>query len=185
MGGRGEPSGPAASLPRPPRRPRGSSSDVPVFDELAASRPRVAGEPPAPYGASGVCYAEFGEGLVGKVEINFSAGRGRRPSDSNRRASRPPRRRSSARPGERAGSGSDSARSGGTRARTEDTTRGQGNRRRAGPGQLREAPSRSAALRRDRLGDLRERGAEPLDKRVDALPVPGLLRAGVLDLLRE
>jgi sulfide:quinone oxidoreductase len=31
-------------------------------------------EPPAPYEASGVCYAEFGGGLVSKVEINFLRG---------------------------------------------------------------------------------------------------------------
>jgi sulfide:quinone oxidoreductase len=28
-------------------------------------------EPPAPYEGSGICYAEFGDGLVGKVEVNF------------------------------------------------------------------------------------------------------------------
>lgn len=28
-------------------------------------------EPPAPYEASGICYAEFGQGLVGKVEVSF------------------------------------------------------------------------------------------------------------------
>ena len=32
------------------------------------------GEPPAPYEGSGVCYAEFGGGLVSKVEINFLRG---------------------------------------------------------------------------------------------------------------
>ena len=31
-------------------------------------------EPPAPYEASGVCYAEFGDGLVSKVEVNFLQG---------------------------------------------------------------------------------------------------------------
>jgi sulfide:quinone oxidoreductase len=31
-------------------------------------------EPPAPYEAAGVCYAEFGGGLVSKVEVNFLAG---------------------------------------------------------------------------------------------------------------
>jgi sulfide:quinone oxidoreductase len=33
-------------------------------------------EPPAPYEASGVCYAEFGDGLVSKVEVNFLLGDG-------------------------------------------------------------------------------------------------------------
>jgi sulfide:quinone oxidoreductase len=32
------------------------------------------GEPPAPYEGSGVCYAEFGDGLVSKVEVNFLRG---------------------------------------------------------------------------------------------------------------
>jgi sulfide:quinone oxidoreductase len=32
------------------------------------------GDPPAPYGGSGVCYAEFGDGLVSKVEVNFLGG---------------------------------------------------------------------------------------------------------------
>jgi sulfide:quinone oxidoreductase len=32
------------------------------------------GEPPPPYEASGVCYAEFGRGLVSKVEVNFLRG---------------------------------------------------------------------------------------------------------------
>lgn len=32
------------------------------------------GEPPAPYEGSGICYAEFGEGLVGKVEVSFLRG---------------------------------------------------------------------------------------------------------------
>lgn len=30
--------------------------------------------PPQPYEASGVCYAEFGDGLVSKVEVNFLSG---------------------------------------------------------------------------------------------------------------
>jgi sulfide:quinone oxidoreductase len=34
------------------------------------------GEPPAPYEGSGVCYAEFGDGLVSKVEVNFLRGDG-------------------------------------------------------------------------------------------------------------
>jgi sulfide:quinone oxidoreductase len=33
-------------------------------------------EPPPPYEASGVCYAEFGGGLVGKIEVNFLRGEG-------------------------------------------------------------------------------------------------------------
>jgi sulfide:quinone oxidoreductase len=32
------------------------------------------GEPPAPYGGSGICYAEFGDGLVSKVEVSFLEG---------------------------------------------------------------------------------------------------------------
>src|SRR5918997_5340127 len=32
------------------------------------------GKPPAPYGGSGICYAEFGDGLVSKVEVNFLSG---------------------------------------------------------------------------------------------------------------
>ncbi|HEY2656195.1 MAG TPA: FAD/NAD(P)-binding oxidoreductase [Solirubrobacteraceae bacterium] len=31
-------------------------------------------DPPAPYEGSGVCYAEFGDGLVSKVEVNFLRG---------------------------------------------------------------------------------------------------------------
>jgi sulfide:quinone oxidoreductase len=32
------------------------------------------GDPPEPYGGSGICYAEFGDGLVSKVEVNFLGG---------------------------------------------------------------------------------------------------------------
>jgi sulfide:quinone oxidoreductase len=32
------------------------------------------GEPPAPYEGAGVCYAEFGDGLVSKVDVNFLRG---------------------------------------------------------------------------------------------------------------
>ena len=32
------------------------------------------GQPPAPYEGAGVCYAEFGDGLVSKVEVNFLRG---------------------------------------------------------------------------------------------------------------
>ena len=43
-----------------------------VADDIAAT---IAGtEPPAPYEGSGVCYAEFGGGLVSKVEVNFLHG---------------------------------------------------------------------------------------------------------------
>ena len=43
-----------------------------VADDIAAT---IAGsEPPAPYEGAGVCYAEFGGGLVGKVEVNFLRG---------------------------------------------------------------------------------------------------------------
>src|SRR4051794_3554928 len=31
-------------------------------------------EPPTPYGGSGICYAEFGDGLVSKVDVNFLGG---------------------------------------------------------------------------------------------------------------
>jgi sulfide:quinone oxidoreductase len=43
-----------------------------VADDIAAT---IAGtEPPAPYEGSGVCYAEFGDGLVSKVAVNFLRG---------------------------------------------------------------------------------------------------------------
>ena len=43
-----------------------------VADDITAE---IAGEdPPAPYEGSGVCYAEFGGGLVSKVEVNFLHG---------------------------------------------------------------------------------------------------------------
>ncbi len=43
-----------------------------VADDIAAE---IFGEdPPAPYEGSGVCYAEFGGGLVGKVDVNFLRG---------------------------------------------------------------------------------------------------------------
>lgn len=32
------------------------------------------GDPPEPFGGSGICYAEFGGGYVGKVEVNFLHG---------------------------------------------------------------------------------------------------------------
>jgi sulfide:quinone oxidoreductase len=43
-----------------------------VADDIAAAI--EGGEPPAPYEGSGVCYAEFGGGLVSKVEVNFLRG---------------------------------------------------------------------------------------------------------------
>jgi sulfide:quinone oxidoreductase len=48
------------------------SAALVVADDISASI--TGGEPPAPFGASGVCYAEFGEGLVGKVVVNFLSG---------------------------------------------------------------------------------------------------------------
>jgi sulfide:quinone oxidoreductase len=43
-----------------------------VAEDIAASIAN--GEQPEPYGGSGICYAEFGEGLVSKVEVNFLSG---------------------------------------------------------------------------------------------------------------
>ncbi|HTY97919.1 MAG TPA: FAD/NAD(P)-binding oxidoreductase [Solirubrobacteraceae bacterium] len=43
-----------------------------VADDIAADI--TGSEPPAPYEGSGVCYAEFGGGLVSKVEVNFLRG---------------------------------------------------------------------------------------------------------------
>src|SRR5215217_1885223 len=48
------------------------SAAIVVADDIAAAI--TGGEPPAPFGASGTCYAEFGGGLVGKVEVNFLHG---------------------------------------------------------------------------------------------------------------
>ena len=43
-----------------------------VADDITAA---ITGEdPPAPYEGSGVCYAEFGGGLVSKVDVNFLRG---------------------------------------------------------------------------------------------------------------
>ena len=48
------------------------SAALVVADDIAAE---ISGEqPPAPYEASGVCYAEFGDGLVSKVDVNFLQG---------------------------------------------------------------------------------------------------------------
>jgi sulfide:quinone oxidoreductase len=43
-----------------------------VADDIAATI--SGGRPPAPYGGSGICYAEFGDGHVSKVEVNFLSG---------------------------------------------------------------------------------------------------------------
>jgi sulfide:quinone oxidoreductase len=48
------------------------SAALVVADDIAAAISGV--EPPAPFGGSGVCYAEFGEGLVGKVDVSFLSG---------------------------------------------------------------------------------------------------------------
>jgi sulfide:quinone oxidoreductase len=48
------------------------SAALVVAGDIAASI--AGGEPPAPYGGSGICYAEFGAGLVSKVEVNFLSG---------------------------------------------------------------------------------------------------------------
>lgn len=48
------------------------SAALVVADDIAAT---ISGEElPAPYEGSGVCYAEFGEGLVSKVEVSFLRG---------------------------------------------------------------------------------------------------------------
>jgi sulfide:quinone oxidoreductase len=43
-----------------------------VAGDIAAAV--AGGEPPAPYGGAGICYAEFGGGLVSKVEVDFLSG---------------------------------------------------------------------------------------------------------------
>jgi sulfide:quinone oxidoreductase len=48
------------------------SAALVVADDIAAAV--AGGEPPAPFQGSGVCYAEFGAGLVSKVEVNFLRG---------------------------------------------------------------------------------------------------------------
>jgi sulfide:quinone oxidoreductase len=48
------------------------SAALVVAEDIAAQITGAA--PPAPYQGSGVCYAEFGEGLVGKVQVNFLQG---------------------------------------------------------------------------------------------------------------
>ena len=50
------------------------SAALVVADDIAAA---ISGaQPPAPFEGSGICYAEFGAGLVGKVEVNFLRGDG-------------------------------------------------------------------------------------------------------------
>src|SRR5919109_1496479 len=48
------------------------SAAIVVADDIAAAI--TGGEPPAPFGGSGICYAEFGDGHVSKVELNFLSG---------------------------------------------------------------------------------------------------------------
>jgi len=48
------------------------SAAIVVADDIAAAI--TGGEPPAPFGGSGTCYAEFGGGLVGKIEVDFLHG---------------------------------------------------------------------------------------------------------------
>jgi sulfide:quinone oxidoreductase len=48
------------------------SAALVVADDIAASI--AGGESPAPYGGWGICYAEFGGGLVSKVEVDFLSG---------------------------------------------------------------------------------------------------------------
>ena len=43
-----------------------------VAEDIAATI--AGGEPPAPYPGAGICYAEFGNGLVSKVEVDFLSG---------------------------------------------------------------------------------------------------------------
>jgi sulfide:quinone oxidoreductase len=48
------------------------SAALVVADDIAASL--AGGESPAPYEGAGVCYAEFGDGLVSKVAVSFLGG---------------------------------------------------------------------------------------------------------------
>ena len=48
------------------------SAALVVADDIAATV--AGGAPPAPYEGAGVCYAEFGDGLVSKVEVSFLGG---------------------------------------------------------------------------------------------------------------
>jgi sulfide:quinone oxidoreductase len=51
-----------------------TSSSWPWAPITTWTRRLASREAPAPYGGSGVCYAEFGDGLVSKVEVNFLSG---------------------------------------------------------------------------------------------------------------
>jgi sulfide:quinone oxidoreductase len=48
------------------------SAAIVVADDIAAAI--TGGKPPAPFGGSGICYAEFGGGFVSKVQVNFLHG---------------------------------------------------------------------------------------------------------------
>jgi sulfide:quinone oxidoreductase len=48
------------------------SAALVVAADIAATL--AGGEPPESYGGSGICYAEFGNGLVSRVEVNFLSG---------------------------------------------------------------------------------------------------------------
>ena len=48
------------------------SAAIVVAEDIAAAI--TGSEPPAPFGGSGICYAEFGGGFVSKVEVNFLHG---------------------------------------------------------------------------------------------------------------
>jgi sulfide:quinone oxidoreductase len=43
-----------------------------VADDITAEI--TGGDPPPPYEGSGICYAEFGDGLVSKVDVSFLRG---------------------------------------------------------------------------------------------------------------
>jgi sulfide:quinone oxidoreductase len=66
--------GDVASGPRPVPKAGifAESAALVIADDIAAEI--TGGAPPAPYEASGVCYAEFGDGLVSKVDVNFLRG---------------------------------------------------------------------------------------------------------------
>ena len=99
------------TFPRAPQSPQGrdfsESAALVIADDIAADI--SGGEPPAPYEASGVCYAEFGDGLVSKVDVNFL--RGEAPSAQRHDPSREyaAEKAESARRAVRAGSGADVA----------------------------------------------------------------------------
>ena len=48
------------------------SAAITVAEDITAAI--TGGDPPEPFGGSGICYAEFGGGYVGKVEVNFLHG---------------------------------------------------------------------------------------------------------------